>query len=243
MTRTTLLGIACLLLPTLCVSQQRIGMEFSTRLEDLSIGIQFQKVVKEQFLVGGGFLVNGHYVGGMVGEFSSLHVPFSNEVDRTTTVDGVDYQMYGYSSRSDYALSGVLMAGFFHEFTKMHGLRINLNLRYGMVHNNLILKYESVSGASVYWTQQSIWHSYQALSPEIYHTIRKSDKWTLYYGVRLPIFINFMNDYQPIYREDIYSRTMPEVAIGFSRSIADKKWREKEEQKKAEERSEEESEE
>ena len=200
-------------------SQQRIGVEVSSRLEDLSIGLQFQKVVKRNFLIGAGFLINGRYWGGGVNNIETNDFPFS-EIEPKIVSEGTEYQIYGYSSSSGKAFSAVFMTGYFHEFSIIHGLRANFNLRCGLVQNDVYMLYEQIGNTNDRLADsKSIWHTYQALSPEIYHTIRWTEKWTIYYGVRLPVFLNFGKDYHPKFKEDIYKRSLPEVAIGVSFSL------------------------
>jgi len=223
--KTTLL-FTTFFLASFSFSQQRIGAELSSRLEDLSLGIQFQKVVKPHVLLGVGLLANGRYWGGGVNNIAQSDFPFS-EIDRTIVVDGVEYSIYGYSSSSGKAFSGVLMTGYFHEFSVIHGFRANLNLRFGMVQNEVFMLYKEVGNTGFLREINTIWHSYQAISPEIYHTIRWTEKWTIYYGVRLPVFLNFGKDYHPKFKEDIYKRSLPEVAIGVSFSLEKKEGKDK----------------
>jgi len=202
-------------------SQQRVSAEVSSRLEDLSLGLQFQKVVKPHLLLGAGLLVNGRYWGGGVNDIDQTEFPFS-DIERKIVVDGVEYAIYGYSSSSGKAFSGVLMTGYFHEFSMLHGLRLNLNFRCGLVQNEVFMLYKEVGNTDFLPKINTIWHSYQAISPEIYHTIRWTEKLTIYYGLRLPVFLNFGKDYHPKFKEDIYKRSLPEVAIGLSFSLEKK---------------------
>ncbi len=209
-------------------SQQRMSAELSSRFEDLSLGLQFQKVVKPNVLLGAGFLVNGRYFGGGVNDIDARDFPFS-EIERKKVVNGVEYEIYGYSSSSSKAFSAVLMSGYFHEFSIIHGLRLNLNFRCGLIQNEVFMLYKEVGNTGFLPKTNTIWHSYQAVSPEVYHTIRWTERWTIYYGVRLPVFLNFGKDYHPKFKEDIYKRSVLEVALGLSFSL------EKKEEDKSEE--------
>lgn len=203
-----------------CFSQQRIGFELSSRVQDLSCGITFQKAMKKHFLLGTGLVINGTALGYKdFNEGEETHNPYAF-LPTTVLRDSSEYLIHSYDAKSGLAAGLQLMTGFFHEFNSYHGLRFNLNYRFSFVRTAVSGYYYSASNGGYAYERRNGWHSVQALSPEIYHTLRQSNKWTLYYGVRLPIYMSiFEKSYSPAYKSDMYTGVKLEVAVGLTRHI------------------------
>lgn len=203
-----------------CFSQQRIGFEVSSRIQDLSCGFTFQKAVGNHFLYGTGLLLNGTALGYRnYDSGENTHNPYAF-IPSSFMRDTNEYYIESYASKSGLALGIQLMTGFFHEFNSYHGLRINLNYRFSVVRSTVSAYYFSNTKPVYLSEHRQGWHSVQALSPEIYHTLRQSNKWTLYYGIRLPIYMSiFEKSYSPAYKTDMYNSVKLEVAVGITRHI------------------------
>lgn len=198
-------------------SQQRIGFEVSSRLEDLSFTTHYLKVLDGNFLVGAGLMIQGRYLGYSETN-GQLRNPFSF-VEDTITENGNTYTLKDYGVRSGVAFCPqFLLMGYFHEFSAFHGIRVNLNARVGLARAQVYGKYHSFTDPKYKYESVKGWIGYAAVSPEIYHTMRQSNKWTFYYGFRFPLYFNFLG-YSPRYSTDIYSTSKLEVAIGLTRSI------------------------
>lgn len=203
-----------------CLSQQRIGFELSSRVQDLSCGLTFQKAVSKHFLFGTGLVLNGTALGYKdFNQGEKIHNPYSF-LPTIVSRDTSEYLIQSYDSKSGLAIGVQLMTGFFHEFNNYHGLRFNLNYRFSFVRTAVSGYYYSASNPGYAYERRTGWHSVQALSPEIYHTLRQSNKWTLYYGVRLPVYMSlFEKSYSPAYKSDMYTGVKLEVAVGLTRHI------------------------
>ena len=200
-------------------AQQRVGVEFFTRLEDFSKAVHFQKVVKSHFLVGGGIFVQGRYFTYKTLSEDSTHNPFGF-VDSRIEANGTTYHIADYNVRSNFAVGGQFMTGWFHEFSPYQGIRVNLNFRFGYAKSLVRVMYLNENNTYPLITTMVGYHSFQAISPEIYHTLRKTSKWTFYYGARLPVYFSlFKKSYSPQNSFDIYKRPKLELVIGVTRQV------------------------
>lgn len=211
-------------------AQQRVGVEFFTRLEDFSKAIHFQKVVKSRFLIGTGVFVQGRYFSYNPLSEDSTHNPFGF-VDSRIEANGITYHIADYRVKSNFAIGGQIMTGWFHEFSPYQGIRVNLNFRFGYAKSLVRVMYLNENNTYPLITTTVGYHSFQAISPEVYHTLRKTSKWTFYYGIRLPIYFSlFKNSYSPQNSFDIYKRPKIEFVIGVTRKVG--KSKEEKEKKK-----------
>ncbi len=213
----TLIPALLCLLSSVSYSQQRLGFEVSSRLEDLSFTTNFMKVVDDGFIVGAGLMIQGRYLGYGEATNDQLHNPFSFVPD-TIRENGNTYSLKDYGSHSGMAFCLQGLIGYFHEFSDFHGLRFNLSIRGGVAKTEVYAKYHSFTDSKYNYKMYQGWTPYTAVCPEIYHTLRQSNKWTFYYGVRYPFYFNF-EPYTPHYSTDIYHDSRIEVAIGLTRSI------------------------
>jgi len=198
-------------------AQQRIGFEISSRLEDLSFTTNFMKVIDDDFIVGAGLMIQGRYLGYGEALKGQLHNPFSFVPD-TVVENGNTYTLKDYGSSSGIAFCPQVILGWFHEFSAFHGIRFNFSIRGGLARTSVNAKYHSFTDSKYNYNVYLGWAPYAAMCPELYHTLRQSNKWTFYYGVRYPFYFNFQ-PYTPYYSADIYHTSKIEVAIGLTRAI------------------------
>ncbi len=200
-------------------SQQRIGFELSSRFEDLSSSVHFQKIVASHFLLGAGAMINGKQYMYENVPTTDLHNPFGF-VESRKTENGQELELYSYETYSRRGFSLLLMSGWFHEFNTFQGIRFNLNVRFGVSNVRINTYYRNLATGVNAFERQTHTIPYQAICPEIYHTLRQSNKWTFYYGFRVPYYFSmFPKAYSPQYKMDIYHRAKFELCIGLTRQV------------------------
>lgn len=200
-----------------CFSQQRIGLELFSHFDDLSVGTHYQKVVKSKFILGAGLI----WINKRRGE------AFQTEPGAAlyTAVRSVptSFDRYGekYVVQTSRTVSKALMltlnTGFFHEFDAVHGIRVNLNGRFGLAGNKGTYSYAGTLNDSIVPVGYSKNHLVTAVCPEIYHTLRQRQKLTFYYGVRFPIYFSLdKKNFDPVSRKEGFYGLEVELAIGIT---------------------------
>jgi hypothetical protein len=212
-----LLFIVLLLVSFSGLSQQRIGLELFSHLDDLSIGTHFQKVVKSKFILGGGLIwvTNRRgeaieYEPGQVLHTGIRSVPVSFVRNNETYVVQT-------SRTASKALMLTLNTGFFHEFGALHGIRVNLNGRIGFARTKGTYSYYGQINDTVIPVRYSKNHLVAGVVPEIYHTLRQRKKLTFYYGLRFPFYFSLdKRNFNPIHRKEGFYGLEMEAVIGIT---------------------------
>lgn len=208
-----------ILISAIGFSQQRISLEFSSQIYNLSVGFNYQKVVRNHFLFGGGVFFGGKMYG-----FTPINLTDDQRLNRSPFVDlnqvriedTASFELIDYSmdSRSFFV---TLNTGFFHNFGIVHGIRFNTNLKIGYAKANLLLGYRNLMNGEHVLRRTVKRFSITAFSPEIYHTIRQSSKFTFYYGFKFPIYFHLNQlTYDPQFKSDAYILCKPELVGGIS---------------------------
>jgi hypothetical protein len=204
-------------------SQQRVGLELFSHLDDLSLGIHFQKVVKTKFILGGGCI----WINRRLGEFffDESSPPFTTAIRNIPASfdrNGEKYVVQGYRTTSK-AMMLTLNTGFFHEFDIVHGIRVNVNARIGLAENTGTYQYLGLVNDTIIPLRYTRKHLVTAISPEIYHTLRQRKKLTFYYGLRFPVYFSLdKRHFDPVYRKDGFYGFEPEIAIGITYFVGKK---------------------
>ncbi|WP_294670003.1 hypothetical protein [uncultured Fluviicola sp.] len=204
-------------------SQQRVGLELFSHLDDLSLGAHFQKVVKTKFILGGGFVWINRRLGEAFSEEQSSSLSTAiRSVPVSFDRNGEKYVVQGYRTKSK-AFMLTLNTGFFHEFGTVHGIRVNLNGRIGVAENKGTYHYSGQINDTIVPVKYTRNHLVTAVSPEIYHTLRQRQKLTFYYGLRFPVYFSLDKRYfDPVYRKDGFYGFEPEIAIGITYFVGKK---------------------
>lgn len=208
----------------LSFSQKRVGLDFNTQLDNMTVGFNYYHVVK-----GNWFLSTGVYfgiIGGtkvtnnpdILGSSFQVESPYSN-ANKPLTIDSIDYQLIDYGVTA----SGVglnLGIGYFHEFNVKHGIRGNLNYRTGMVGVRMMGRYHSLATKRDEYSTTNTTHSFHAATLELYHTIRLNGRFTFYYGVKAPYYFNYANDkFDPKTSRDLLDGIEADFSLGFTRVV------------------------
>ncbi|MNK12945.1 hypothetical protein D3C87_310230 [compost metagenome] len=204
-------------------SQQRIGLELFSHLDDLSVGTHYQKVIYSKFIIGTGLIwINKRR--GMNFQDAPGAAIYTALRDVPTSFDrnGEEYLVKSYRTTSK-ALMLTLNTGFFHEFGVVHGLRVNLNGRIGIAGNSGTYSYAGQVNDTIIPVRYSKNHLVTAVSPEIYHTLRQRKRWTFYYGLRFPVYFSLDKQrFNPQYRKEGFFGLEMEVALGITYFIGNK---------------------
>ena len=198
-------------------SQQRVGLELFSHLDDLSVGTHFQKVIRSKFIIGGGLIWINRRVGeafeyesGKILHTAMRNVPPSFERNNETYIVQT-------SRTTSKALMLTLNTGFFHEFGPLHGIRVNLNGRIGIAGSKGTYSYYGQINDTVIPVRYSKNHLVTGVVPEIYHTLRQRKKLTFYYGLRFPFYFSLdKRNFEPMHRKEGFYGLEMEVAIGIT---------------------------
>lgn len=212
-----LLFIALISFSSSGFSQQRVGLELFSHLDDLSIGTHFQKVVKSKFILGGGLI----WISNRRGEAfeyepgKSLHT--ANRSVPASFVRNNETYVVQTSRTTSKALMLTLNTGFFQEFGALHGIRVNLNARIGVAVSKGTYSYYGQINDTVIPVRYSKNYLFAGVVPEIYHTLRQRQKLTFYYGLRFPFYFSLdKRTFDPIHRKEGFYGLEMEVAIGIT---------------------------
>lgn len=218
-----LLFIVSVFFSFLGFSQQRVGLELFSHLDDLSLGTHFQKVVKAKFILGGGFVWINRRLGEAFSEEQSSSISAAiRNIPVSFDRNGEKYVVQGYRTKSK-AFMLTLNTGFFHEFGTVHGIRVNLNGRIGVAENKGTYHYSGQINDTIVSVKYTRNHLVTAVSPEIYHTLRQRQKLTFYYGLRFPVYFSLdKQHFDPVYRKDGFYGFEPEIAIGITYFVGKK---------------------
>lgn len=206
------------------VAQQRIGVDLSSRMQNLLLTVHYQGVIKNRLLYSCGVFFGGtgkslvlndtlQLYGGtpIQSPFSSANGVFSDSITSYSILD------YSSSSRLVGIQAGL---GFFHEFNVTHGVRFNLNGKIGFASSTLGGFYRSTENFTTVYRKSYHNHIVGAVSAEVFHTIRMSGRWTFNYGVKVPYYFSADRArFNPTTQKDQLNGFEPELSIGFTRVI------------------------
>ncbi len=202
--------------------QKRIGFDLSTKGNNIILTAQFNQVITNNLiysvgLFGGGFGYSGVDLNRT--QFNTgrrLKTPFDRINEPITDSSGNVYELFDYGTKgSGFGLQ--LGIGYFHEFSIVHGIRFNLNNRFGWMTSRLSVAHYNDALKQNINKFVRVSHLSGALSPEIYHTMRVGGRLTFYYGIKLPYFCSLdRNQFDPVNTKDLFYGWEPEVSAGFT---------------------------
>lgn len=205
--------------------QQRIGLTLNTRLNSLNFTGTYQKVIKGPLLVsiGAGAGSFGHsdnevtnrYINNNNG-FGSSYTVVPNEVQgKIGTCQLVHTKTAGKGM--------FLSAGFgvFKEFQNYQGIRFNLNNEFTWAHSEISGYYQNPSAFNSVTTRKfQVWHPIGAISLEVYHTMRMTGRYTMFWGIKLPYHYSLdKGRFSPRFSDELFYNFRGELAVGFTKAI------------------------
>lgn len=157
---------------TLAVGQQRIGLDFNSRLINGNLTAQYHKVLRGPFLLstgicGGSYGSGSNYTdsAGVVNGFH--HNSYPSFVEKFSNTDG-NFVLRGTSMKGS-GIGAFVGLGFFKEFGHLHGFRFNVNHYFLWAKSKVHASYRDYS--QVVWGRtgrnQTIWHPLGAVSLEL----------------------------------------------------------------------------
>ncbi|MDG1332459.1 MAG: hypothetical protein P8P74_09020 [Crocinitomicaceae bacterium] len=205
-------------------SQQRVGVDVSSRLDNLLFTVHYQKVLKNRFLYSAGVQFGGHGSSFISNDTMRLYTgrsiesPYSNAnqpiVDPTGSYSLLDYKTTARSVGIQVGL------GYFHEFDVRHGLRFNLNSSISFVSSRIGGYYRSINNFTEQYRVHTNNHFAGSVSLEAYHTMRLTGRMTFNYGVKIPYFFTVDRaKFDPTVQKDLVYGFEPLLSIGMTRVI------------------------
>ena len=221
-----------LLLTLLCIvginytttAQQRIGIDVSSRLTDIHLTANYQRVVKTNFLLNGGLTVGS--MGRKFIFFDNdttllkngyvIQSPYSAVPTTITDTASSNFQLFRYDMNAT-GFGALLGIGFFKEFSVNHGIRFYLNTKFHFVQSRVHCGYYNIQQSNYTY---SVFHQNYfvgSISPELVHTIRLSGRTTFYYGVKVPYYFSLdKGKFRPTTTKELLSGFEADLCIGLT---------------------------
>ena len=217
--------ITFLLLITSCsFGQKRIGADINTHLINLNYTIHFQEVIKGPLLYSAGIFFGGYGEGSNYGSPSAItssqnmgfaYPRLDTEVPDTNGV----YELMGYRTKGK-GIGIYAGIGLFHEFGNLHGIRFNLNNRFGWMSSKTRSSYYLEGAKYNKIRYDKSYHPSGAISIELYHTMRLTGRNTFYWGFKMPYYYSLdRGRYAPEVDSELFYKFKMDLAIGFTRAI------------------------
>jgi hypothetical protein len=194
-------------------SQYRWGNELSSQFEGLSYTTHVQRVVRNHFLIGVG-----------LGNISKQSGSDYNDFDSISSFKSTPNEVLfngekAYHSGENTKIKGAqfqLMTGYFLETkNKKHGLRMNVNFKFGWMFSTNVVFYKTNDTVPAVSNYRYINFFQPAVSLDLYHTIRITEKNTFYYGFKNAVYIP-SNRYKPTERSEAFRYYVPEIGVGLT---------------------------
>ena len=152
------------------LAQQRIGIDVSSRLTDIALTTNYQKVVKKNFIISGGLTFGA--MGRKFIDFENdttllkngytIESPYSNVSTSFIDTGGNNFQLMRYSMNSK-GIGVFVGIGGFKEFNIIHGIRFNLNAKFYSVRSKVYGNYHNVQHS--YFTRSIYFQNYFVFLP------------------------------------------------------------------------------
>jgi hypothetical protein len=206
------------------LAQQRIGVDVTSRMQNLQMTLHYQGVIKNRLLYSCGVFFGGTGKSFVLNDTIQLYggtriqSPFS-QANASITDTSTSYSIVDYSSSA--RLFGIQAGlGFYYELNVKHGLRFNLNGKLGIATSTVGGYYRSIENFKTVYRESYANHFVGGVSAEVFHTIRMSGRWTFNYGIKFPYYFSVdQARFNPIYKRDQLYGFEPELSIGFTRVI------------------------
>lgn len=210
---------------TVLIAQKRIGIDLATKkLMNLSVTAHYQKVIKKNYLLSYGIFF-GNYgksysdndVNLIYNNFR-IHSPFSSLNQSITDTSEIYHLLnYNITGKGLGIQSGL---GYFHEISVVHGIRANLNIRLGVMKDEIMASYFNVADSTYKLSRTRRSFLTGGICPEINHTIRQTGRLTFYYGIKLPFYFSLNRQlFNPLNNDELFKGPEPEFCIGITRII------------------------
>jgi hypothetical protein len=216
--------LSVIVLDSPLLAQQRMGIDVSSRLTDITLSTNYQKVVKKNFLISGGLTFGS--LGRKFIDFDNdttllkngfiIQSPYANVSTSFRGTDGNYYQLTRYNMNSK-GIGISLGLGVFKEFSVNHGIRFNLNSKFYVVNSRIHTGYFNSENSFFSYLIYHQNYFVGSISPEVYHTIRLSGRSTLYYGIKLPYYFSLdKGKFRPTNSNELLAGFEADLSVGLT---------------------------
>lgn len=196
-------------------AQYRIAVDINSGLDNYFGSVFFCPVIKDKYYARIG-LSKGNYGNGEISNEAGLVSPHSEVNEHPENPDLV-LTMYQSKNRGAALEIG---AGRMFEFGPVHTLRFDVQWKGYLIRENVTAFYNGpIVDTSAYQYRYEFQRNCMSIGPEIFHAIRMSARFTIYYGVKLPYFLPLRTkNYKPQSNE-LTVGFQPNLAVGLSYGI------------------------
>jgi len=184
-------------------AQRRLTFDANSRLSNLYFTANYLSVIRNKFFWSASF-EGGRY--GITDLYSpkagTLTAPY-RQANEVLVHEDNNYLLQSYvSSVRGIGISGGI--GRFFNFTDIHGLRLETDLRWICFEDRFTGGYTNASVNKTIYQRKLHVESAFGLTFSIYHTIAVAERSTFYYGFKIPYFVPLAHGgYKPVNAEDL----------------------------------------
>lgn len=202
-------------------AQQRIGIDLSSRMDNLMLTVHYQKVLKNHLLYSAGVFAGGNgrtfinYATNPAYNVQTIQSPY-REANRSISDSTRTFYLEDYNTAAK-SFGVQVGLGYFFEFSVKHGIRTNANASFGFASTKLGGHYRSTDNSGVIYAVNRPQHFIGSLSLEAFHTIRLTGRTTFNYGLKVPYFFNAdQARFNPTTKKDLLYGFEPQISIGMT---------------------------
>lgn len=213
-----------ILLPLSLHAQQRIGFDVNTHLRNFNYTLHFQKVVKGPLLYSIGIFGGKYDEGSNMNDTTLVYGGFNTGIaypqlpKSITNPEGTF--LLGSTASIGHGLGVSFGVGLFKEFKSFHGIRFNLNQRFGWMRSDVRSSYYRPIKFRYLHTYQNIWHGVAATTLELYHTYRFDGRYTFYWGFKMPYHYTLdKGRFNPQKNTEVFHQFTLDLSLGMTYAI------------------------
>lgn len=199
-------------------------MDVNTHLMNLNYSLHYQRVIK------GPLLFNAGIFGGKFGEgnnyndtsivYSGHNLGIAYPMLNPNYSDTSGLYELGSTATIGYGLGVNVGIGLFKEFRNYHGIRFNLNQRFGWMLSDVRSSYYRPDKFAVHHSYNRIWHPVGAVSIELYHTVRFTGRSTFYWGFKMPYYYTLdKGRFNPKKDSEVFHKLLFDLSVGMTYAI------------------------
>jgi hypothetical protein len=193
-------------------SQYRITLDVNSALDNMFTTVLFCPVLKNGFYLKTG-ISKGNYGNGQIeveGDGEAAMSPYPEVNDHK---ENPDIQLTLYQSKNK-GMGIELGIGKYVSLGKIHTIRFDLQWKGYRIHERVTAFYVGqITDTNAFRNHYSFKRNCMSFGPEIFHSIRISTRFNVYYGVKFPFFI-------PVPAKNYHSPTNKELTIGLQPNLA-----------------------
>lgn len=214
------------LLANFISGQERIGFDINYRNNSYGATFSYHHVFYKNWIVslsvtGGkkGFYQSEEYIpfledelgsNSIVSPWNEFNAPLDSEFGLLYLKD---FRTYNYS------LAAQVGIGYFHNFNVIHGIRAHFTGQFGYGISDVYNVYRNTE-KPLYIHRKKAKYPIASLGLEAYHTIRVHQRFTVYYGLKIPYFFLIdKNQFNPKFKSYDFYGLMPEITLGITYAI------------------------